>query len=239
MNLNGVLVIAAILALLLLLFAPMIIFHLISNSCRVIFLLLTELCKCAYPLYENIAASFIIHKIPNFMSRVGHTLIDALWIIVDLPNYVERWTLDKNRIDDSIDNTYTPNVVSSENSPMSTPSVTSSLSTNLSTHDTADPSVTHDRVICAGYTKETDHTEKRQCTRNRDKPMGLIFSTWYCYQHRWQAKKPLTAEGESILRVPAHWHLQLTFHRLVLIQSLEGCGHKGYHGEASASDRLD
>lgn len=60
------------------------------------------------------------------------------------------------------------------------------------TRYTAKPSVPHGLARCAGFTAE------RQCGHRRNKPTGMVVGTWYCHQHRRQAVKPLTTQGESL-----------------------------------------
>lgn len=125
-------VIASLLA-----FAPMVLFNLVYNTFRVMLLLLGEFLKSGHRLYEIIAASPTIHKIPIYVFRFCHTLFRALWFVLDLPSYIEIWMSNDDshhtctpsvafRGRDSIDYTITPNAISSNDGPIWTPRVISS-----------------------------------------------------------------------------------------------------------------
>ena len=87
---------------LLLHFAPDVIFNVIYNAFRMAFLLLKQLCLALYHLYEIIAANPTTHKIPGFMLQCLSILCGVLWVIIDLPTYIEDWIFASDNIDDPI-----------------------------------------------------------------------------------------------------------------------------------------
>lgn len=108
--------------------APHIIVDLVFNACRVILLLLRGAFMSIYHLHASMAAKPIVYEIPNFLGRLCHKIFGALWVVLDLPNYIiEMWMSERDGTDNLIANAGAPSVVSSADVPTSASSVASSL----------------------------------------------------------------------------------------------------------------
>lgn len=111
-------------------------------------------------------ANPIIPKIRNYLYRFCIAIFTVVWIIVDMPNYVEAWMSDRHS---RVDNPSTSGVALDSTS---APSVTSSADTESTSN-----------VSCTGFIENGS-----PCSPDIPPPTDEN-GIWYCSQHDEEAKK--------------------------------------------------